>query len=394
MTTKTTLITTASAFMLLCALALPAAAQQKPTSREYPYVYKSARAMGMGGAYTAVGGRVDALFYNPAGLINIPKDKGWEVNLVNVSAEVGTNAIDFVDDMGDAFDTLDLNGDGSTSDDELKAVNDVLARYRGKNMHVRIADFTSIGKAGNTFAFGIGAVGSGRIDAMPHQGFGSEGLLEVNSDLTYGAVGGVSFALKDGVFLGLGLKQLHRESIIHNFTAREMVEKQDTLDDYITEDLKKEGDATGFDAGLIWKFAPSSWWRPSIGVSAMNIGDLDFKEAGVIPMTVNAGFAVNPNISAFRSLTFAVDYIDVLEKYTEDKDGAKRLRYGAELQLFDIWPIELALRAGMYEGYPTYGADLRLLTLLVSYAHYTEEVGAYAGQEKDTRHLVTVNIGW
>jgi len=32
--------------------------------------------MGMGGAYTAVGGRVDSLFYNPAGLINIPGTRG------------------------------------------------------------------------------------------------------------------------------------------------------------------------------------------------------------------------------------------------------------------------------------------------------------------------------
>ena len=29
---------------------------QSPTSREYPYLYKSPRAMGMGGAYTAIGG--------------------------------------------------------------------------------------------------------------------------------------------------------------------------------------------------------------------------------------------------------------------------------------------------------------------------------------------------
>ena len=75
--------------LLIVALSLlmPAIVYAEPTTREYPSLYKSTRAMGMGGAYTAVGGRVDALFYNPAGLINIPQDKGWEVNLLNVSAE-------------------------------------------------------------------------------------------------------------------------------------------------------------------------------------------------------------------------------------------------------------------------------------------------------------------
>jgi hypothetical protein len=126
----------------------------------------------------------------------------------------------------------------------------------------------------------------------------------------------------------------------------------------------------------------------------LNIGDLDFKEAGKIPMTVNAGLAVNPKISTFRSLLIGVDYVDITGNFTQDKDMAKRLRYGAELQLFDITPVELALRVGMYEGSPTFGADIRILTFLFSYAMYTEEIGAYAGQSKDTRQLLTFNFGW
>src|SRR5512147_2541236 len=86
--------------LFLCAPAVVGA--QQTSSREYPSFYKSPRAMGMGGAYTAIGGRVDSLFYNPAGLINIPRDKGWEVNgfplviPLNISAEVNKNGLDFV----------------------------------------------------------------------------------------------------------------------------------------------------------------------------------------------------------------------------------------------------------------------------------------------------------
>jgi hypothetical protein len=368
--------------------------------REYPYIYKSTRAMGMGGAYTAVGGRVDTLFYNPAGLINIPKDKGWEVNgmlpvpALNISAEFNKNGENFFTDLTDALDTEDLNLDGETDDDQLKAVNDVLAKYRGENLHLLIADFPSIGKNYDNWAFGFGLIGSLQMNAMTHQGFGSDGLLEMNADLYYGGLGGFSMGVADNVYAGLSLKVLHRDSLIHNFTARELVDKSDGLEDFIMDDLVQSGDAFGLDAGVIWKFAPDSALRPALGASLMNIGDLDFGDAGTLPQTVNAGISINPEISWSRSLIVGVDYIDVFNGFKQDKDAAKRLRYGAELQLFDINPVEMALRAGMYQGQPTFGFDFRLTIVSISYAMYTEELGAYAGQDKDKRQLLTLNIGW
>ena len=381
--------------IVVLSLLMPAVVfAQQPTSREYPYIYKSTRAMGMGGAYTAVGGRVDSLFYNPAGLINMPQDKGWEVNLINVSAEYGKKSRDFLDDFQDATDTGDLNNDGSSDDDQLRATNNVLAKYKGKNLHLRVSDFTSFGKSYDQWAFGVGGIVNGRLDAMTHQGFGADGFLEVNADAMYGALGGASYGVSKNVFVGLTIKSLHREALIHNFSAREMVEKQDNLDDYIQDELRVSGNAIGFDTGLIWKFSPDSPLKPSLGASIMNIGNLSFGAAGKIPQTVNVGIAINPSFSKSRSLTVGADYIDVLNNFKQDKDMAKRFRIGAELQLFDIWPAELALRLGMYESSPTFGFDLRLLFITASYAMYTEEIGAYAGQDKDKRQLLTVNIGW
>jgi hypothetical protein len=367
---------------------------QSPTSREYPYLYKSPRAMGMGGAYTAIGGRVDSLFYNPAGLSNIPKDKGWEVNILNPAAGLGSNTTDFMNDMQDALDTTDLNGDGATDDDQMRAVNEVLAKNMGENLHLDITDFTSIGKSFDRFAFGVGGLVNARLDAMAHQGFGPEGFLEVNADATYGPVGGFSYGVTNNLFAGLSLKLLKRESLVHNFTTREFVEKQDTLDKYITDELRTSGSAFGADAGVIYKFAQDSRFRPLLGLSIMNIGDLNFGDAGKIPMTINAGVSANPQIPYFRSLVLGMDYVDIANNYSQDKDMWKRLRYGGELQLFDILPAEMAVRAGMYEGSPTFGVDLRLLTFMVSYVKYSEEVGAYAGQDKDERQIVQVTFGW
>ncbi|MDA8100836.1 MAG: hypothetical protein M0042_14560, partial [Nitrospiraceae bacterium] len=270
----------------------------------------------------------------------------------------------------------------------------VIAKYRGENLYLRVADFSAIGKSFDSFAFAAGGLGSVQVNATPHEGFGSQGLLELNADVTYGAIGGFSIPFNERFSAGLTAKMLQRQSIHHDFTAQEIVEKQDNLGDYIQDDLRKKGSAFGFDVGMLWKIEPESYWRPAVGLSVLNIGDLDFGDAGKIPMTVNVGVSANPRIPFFRSLILGLDYVDVLNNFDQDKDKMKRLRYGAELQLFDVWPAEVSVRVGMYEGYPTFGADVRLLTFLVSYTLYSEEVGAYAGQDKDTRQLLTFNFGW
>ncbi|MFN3739142.1 MAG: hypothetical protein ACK4TF_00520 [Thermodesulfovibrionales bacterium] len=366
---------------------------EEPTIREYPYLYKSPRAMGMGGAYIAIGGRTDAVFYNPATLSNMP-EKNFEVNLIGISADIGKNVIDFVSDMGDAFDVGDRDGDGDEGDDQLMAVNDVLAKYRGKNLHLGIADWSSIGRNQGSWALAIGGIARARLDAMTHQGFGSNGLLEINSDLTGGGILGMSIDLGKGFYGGLGIKALHRETLVHSFTAREIVEKQDNLENYITEELRKSGDAIGADLGMLYKFYQDSWLRPSAGLSIMNIGDLKFGAAGKIPMTVNLGASINPEIPVFDSFTFGIDYVDILNNYEQDSDIPKRLRLGGELYLIDRKLMSLGLRTGLYQGYATFGADLRLLLFTVSYVTYAEEVGAYSGQDSDRRHLVFFNIGW
>lgn len=365
-----------------------------PTSREYPYLYKSPRALGMGGAYIAVGGRTDALFYNPAGLSRMPL-KNWEVNLGGITVEWNKNVMDFIGDLGDALDTSDLNRDGDEGDDQLDAVLDVIAKYRGRNMHLTAADLMSIGRRGDKKAFAVAGLGSLRIDALTHQGFGSNGLLEINADATFGGIGGMSYQLRDNLALGAGLKLLHREALIHSFTAREIVEKQDTLDKYITEDLRQSGNAVGVDLGGIYQFARNSRCKPAVGLSLLNVGGLNFDEAGEIPMTVNIGLSASPeNIPVFKSLTLGVDYVDLFNGYDQDSDIAKRLRLGGELQLFDRKLAGMAVRTGLYQGYPTFGIDARLLIFTASYVTYAEEVGAYAGQDKDRRHLVMLNMGW
>ena len=363
-------------------------------SKEYPYFYKSPRAMGMGGAYVSIGGSADTLFYNPAGLSNLPADNGWEVNLLGLTGAASDNVMDFLDGMMDAFDVTDLNGDGDADDDQLRAVNDVLAKYRGDNMHVRLSDFASLAKKTGKTAYALGGLATARGDAISHQGLGANGLLDVKADAHYGGIGGLSYAISDRLSVGAAVKYFHRESLMHAFTTRELVDNQDNLEDYIVDDLRESGNAVGVDAGAIYNVPVMASLKPSIGLSFLNIGDMDFGDAGEMPMTANLGLSINPDIPTFHHLIVALDYVDMFKNYSEDSDIGKRLRFGGELCLFSKKAIGAMIRAGLYQGYATFGADLRLSIVTLSYVTYAEEIGAYAGQDDDRRHLAMINVGW
>jgi len=370
----------------------PATAQ--PVTKEYPYFYKSARAMGMGGAYIAIGGRTDTLFYNPAGLGNMPVGDGWEINILGLTGEINDNVIDFADDLWDAFDLGDVDMDGDEDDDQLRAVNDVLEKYTGDNLHLRLSDFASLGKRTESIAYAFGGLASVKLDGIAHQGLGSNGMLEVNGDAYYGGIGGINYTMSNGLNVGASLKFFYRDALIHTFTARELVDNEDNLEDYITDELLENGSAFGFDVGALYNIPALASLNPTVGLSLMNIGDMDFGDAGVVPMTVNLGFAINPEIPVMHSLLIGLDYVDVFNNFDQDSDVGKRLRFGGELKVLKKKLASLSLRAGLYQGYPTFGADLCLGVVDVNYVTYAEEVGAYAGQDDDRRHLVMINVGW
>jgi hypothetical protein len=118
----------------------------------------------------------------------------------------------------------------------------------------------------------------------------------------------------------------------------------------------------------------------------MDFGD----EVGKVKQVVNLGFRAQHTFFGTVATTFALDYKDLAGELGNDKDKGKRIHAGAEI---GFWKL-LRIRAGVNQGYGTFGADLDLWILRFSYARYTEEVGAYAGQKKDERHVFQLTAGW
>ena len=89
-----------------------------------------------------------------------------------------------------------------------------------------------------------------------------------------------------------------------------------------------------------------------------------------------------------------LDMVDLTGEYDEDSDVVKRLRMGVEATPINIRWATVALRTGLYQGYGTFGVDLRFAVLILSYNTYTEEMGAYGGQAPDRRHIYSLSIAW
>ncbi len=366
---------------------------------EYPQLYKDPKVMGMGGANVAVGGHASALFYNPAGLSYIPREYGIEVELINLNASINENVLDFAEDFSDATDEPPVvTGDPDT--DETMAMLDVMKQYLGKNIHFDANDFTSISRKGEKVAFAIGGLAGANFDFRTHSGFANDGAMEIQGIVYYGAAFGMSRDFKEveignvilnDFALGFGVKQMNYGSINRAFSISELID--DDFQDNVEDNYLKEGTSTVFDLGGTYHLTPG--WI--VGASVLNIGGVGDKDAVYIPMTVNAGVGYLKRWEGhklFNQVRFAADYVDIAKGYEQDTDMIKRTRLGAGVNIWDGWFSTLSLRAGLYQGSTTYGANLRLLLLQVAYATYEEEVGAYAGQDKDRRHMINLTFGW
>ncbi len=374
-------------------IALVAGSSAMAANFEYPYIYKDPAVMGMGGAYTAVGGTINSLFYNPAGLSDVKQSAGFEVTLLKLGVAASSKTKDFYNDLQDV---LDIDNDT----EQLTALNNLILKYLGENFHFDVETLAlGVVKGGETSSFGFTLVGNVQANFATHEGAGTDGLIEVHQHSYGGVIGGYARKfMDDKLKIGLGAKFLYAQSVDHTFTTSEIVANSDNLDDYIKDNYLETGSGFSFDFGLEYNPLPDNVLHPQVGLSVLNIGDLDFGDAGKIPMSVNLGFALKPEFEGFGGLfkepVFALDVVDIIRNNSVDDDWGKRIRLGAEVKVWDNKFASWIVRTGLYEGYPTFGTDFRIGVVNLQFATYAEEVGAYAGQDADRRYTGALSIEW
>jgi hypothetical protein len=328
----------------------------------FPVVYPSARAMGMGGAYTAVADDFGAMFYNPAGLTAVD---GAHLDLANLEAEASDNAKDLVKDLKD----VDQNN--------VSQATDVISRHIGEHFRLRADTFPNL----VTHDFGVGLLVQATADGEVHSP--SNPRVDVIAHVDTAALVSVARALGPDKRLSVGVtgKLVRRQGGARTFTALDVA--SDNFDPF--SDLNDSDTDFAFDLGAVYR--PGLPLSPALAVSALNLTDLDFGTLGKVPYQVNVGASISPKLGPV-GLILAADWVDVTNQLATDSDARKRTNVGAEARLWKF----LAVRAGYHQGYYTAGATLNLWVVKLDFASYGEELGAYGGQREDRRYIARIDL--
>ena len=189
-----------------------------------------------------------------------------------------------------------------------------------------------------------------------------------------------------GLRVGVGGKFISRSWFNKNFTIADIASESFDFD---KEKIDKSD--MSFDLGLLYNLPILQKLNPQAGLSILDITDLDFGDGGKIPQRINLGISMQPKIPYITSCILALDYQDITGAYEQDDSFGKRLHAGVEVGLLKN---HFVVRGGLNQGYSSFGAEIDLWLLKLSYVNYTEEIGIYAGQDKDERQALQLIIGW
>jgi hypothetical protein len=200
---------------------------------------------------------------------------------------------------------------------------------------------------------------------------------------------GFGKAFSSGVSIGANLKRVIRRG------GLAQVQTSDLLDPTFTENLQSHlmsrlnAYGTGFGCDLGIAYRPDVLLNPTVGLSWQDFGNTSFRSSD----------SQNP-VKNFRdnlifSATFEQDLpliglaggLEYRHIRNNDEQLGKKLHLGAELRF-----LFLDLRAGLYQGYPSYGLGLSFWLIQFDLVSYSNEFGVYPGQTPQDRIHLALNM--
>ena len=326
--------------------------------------WTSARALGMGNAYSAVVSNSDALFYNPAGLSRI-KGFNWTV----FDPRVGINGLDTVQ----RIQNIAANSSKNQS---------VASEVSGFYGHPVFAE-AGVKTAFTIPNFGVAGYGNSNTGlALDNPAYPN---LNLNYFVDYGvALGGSLDLVPDAVQIGMVARRFNRTGTTETLTAGQLATMNSSQ---LSQELQRRGTAYALDIGMLFTSpAPS---HPTFSVVWKDVGNTSFShDSGIgapqpIPSNMLAGFSFELN-AALISLRPSVDY-DYINR--RDIASLNKVHIGLELGL----PL-IDIRAGLNQGYYTAGVGVDFGLLHLDAATYGVELGNYPGQHQDRRYVAQVTF--
>jgi hypothetical protein len=145
----------------------------------------------------------------------------------------------------------------------------------------------------------------------------------------------------------------------------------------------------GYGVDIAWLQEIKAPLNPTVTIVWQDVGSTAFTQTAGDSAPVH----IDQNLSAGAAIGIDLPGLDwtvgIEGRHLLDADIqlGKKLHVGTELSL----PL-IDLRAGLNQGYFSYGVGLNFLLFRLDAVSYTEELGVYPGQTADNRYMIGLSI--
>jgi hypothetical protein len=319
--------------------------------------------MGMGNAYTTIVNDDESLFYNPAG---IGKNSAFVWTIFDLRA--GLNDLDAMSNLADLADESTFN----------TAMSNLYGNPIWTNVGLKTSFMMPYFGAAYFYDVEVGMLAQNPAATQ----------LDINLILDTGVAVGGGFSA--GFFqMGLVGRRIERTGFRGAFGPGDIATiVNGASPDNIFDNIQAKGLGYGVDFGMNISIpAPIS---PTFSFVWKDIGDTSFRSSIVadpLPPKQEQEMIFGVGIeTSFPLITLAAT-ADFKHLENNDEQIPKKMHLGIELGL----PL-IDLRAGLHQGYLSYGIGVSLGLLQIDAASYGVELGEYAGQIEDRRMLVQASV--
>jgi hypothetical protein len=258
-----------SLFFLLLSVG-PVVRAAESISTTIHHQYQSARALGMGDAFTAVASDYSAIFYNPAGLA---RRENGQINL-SIDAAVASSFKDFADDLGKISSAVLSDSAKQT------AYFDLIQKHYGDVYSLRLTPLQGVWVRPHWGIAFIPADISVELAMHKQVGPSINATLYADSTLAYSYAKDVNWINKGRMSLGVTGKFVNRAFFSKAVSATELA----TNNQVVTESDLLEGYTLDADLGLLWTpeipgegfLSMFALARPTFGAVVHNIAESGF----------------------------------------------------------------------------------------------------------------------
>lgn len=346
-----------------CGVLLGIALVSEPGARaqEFRDLYRSARALAMGGASVAVTEDEEAVFLNPAGVAGNRKHT-FHYGVADVAA---------------SWDLITSYQQGLTAFQNVTP--ETLSVLIGKNVY-GAAQITPTLLMPN---FGLAVVVDGQVAfygknlALPQLTMGYQ--VTNGIQLAYGVSLTRGFRKKGDLRLGVGGKILWRRGGYHLLPMLTLLNISTHTLSQVTGNF---GQGYGLDLGAQYTYRPGSF-SFGLGAAFTNIGDVSF---GTQPEALRGNLSVGGFVAYSlkkTKITLAYDYRNILQ----DTDWRKKNHVGLEIAL----PF-VSLYGGINQVYATYGAAFDAWLFRVTAVSYEDDLGSFVHLDPVRKYVVKVAL--